>query len=286
MKTTQKIYQIIYSILLAILISLSNIAPATAATYPYYFYWDFINVDIDVQTNGDMLITENQKYVFTKPGKNQRYRYIPLDKIEGISDVSVFEEDKKIPFDTGIENNNFWIRWQHEINPPEEHLFTLKYRVIGGLYSEGEKYGVYWKAIFPKRNASINKAKVRVTFPKSFSRKIQSFRSYDIPTTAKQIDEHIVEFLSTGSIPPYREIEVKVILDNEYLGANIEVSAFTIFSVILFSLSIILVFLSPFLFYFLSPHSTKGNGTNSGDGSSAGGSDGGGDGGGGGGGGD
>ena len=83
MKTRQKIYQIITSILLAILISLSNIAPATAATYPYYFYWDFINVDIDVQTNGDMLITENQKYVFTKLGKNQRYRYIPLDKIEG-----------------------------------------------------------------------------------------------------------------------------------------------------------------------------------------------------------
>ena len=48
--TKQKIYQIIYFIFLAILINLSNITPATAeATYPYYFYWDFINVDIDVQ---------------------------------------------------------------------------------------------------------------------------------------------------------------------------------------------------------------------------------------------
>ena len=102
MKTQQKIYQIISSILLAILISLSNIAPATAATYPYYFYWDFINVDIDVQTNGDMVITENQKYVFTKPGKNQRYRYIPLNKIEGIFDVSVFEKDKKLHLTPGL----------------------------------------------------------------------------------------------------------------------------------------------------------------------------------------
>lgn len=38
MKTRQKICQIIYSILLAILISLSNIAPATAATYPLPTY--------------------------------------------------------------------------------------------------------------------------------------------------------------------------------------------------------------------------------------------------------
>lgn len=274
MKTTQKIYQIIYSILLAILISLSNIAPATAATYPYYFYWDFINVDIDVQTNGDMLITENQKYVFTKPGKNQRYRYIPLDKIEGISDVSVFEEHKKIAFDTGIENNNFWIRWQHEINPPEEHLFTLKYRVIGGLYSKGEKYEVYWKAIFPKRIASIQNAKVRVSFPKSFSRNIYSSNSYGIPTLVEKIDEKTVEFVSTRNIPPYQEIEVKVILDDGFQRADIEFSGFTIF---VGTLLILLIFLLPLLFILsLFLYSTEGNGGDGGSGFGDGGGDGGG----------
>lgn len=284
MKTTQKIYQIITSILLTILISLSNIAPATAATYPYYFYWDFINVDIDVQTNGDMLITENQKYVFTKPGKNQRYRYIPLDKIEGISDVSVFEEDKKIAFDTGIENNNFWIRWQHEINPPEEHFFTLKYRVIGGLYSKGEKYGVYWKAIFAKRIASIRKAKVRVSFPKSFSRNIQDFRSYGIPTKDKQIDEKTVEFVSTTNIPPYQEIEVKVILDEEFQPADIKFSGFTIF---VGTLLILLIFLLPLLcILFIFLYSSEGNGGDGSGGFGGGGGDGGGGDGGGGGGGD
>lgn len=270
------IFKTVYSIFLTILISLSNIAPATAATYPYYFYWDFINVDINVQTNGDMLITENQNYVFTKPGRNERYRYIPLDKIEGISEVSVFEGDKKIAFDTGIENNNFWIKWQHEINPPEEHLFTLKYRVIGGLNFEGEKYEVYWKAIFPKRLASIHKAKIRVAFPKSFSRNIQYFRSYGVSTQAEQIDEKTVEFVSNRSIPPYQEIEVKVILDDEYQTADIEFSGFTIFIVTLFA---VLIFLLPLLFILsLFLYSTGGN---SGDGSSGGFGDGGGGGGGG-----
>jgi len=53
------------------------------------FYWDSINVEIDVQDNGDMLVTEAQKYVFNKEHSNQRYRYIPLDKVDKITDVSV-----------------------------------------------------------------------------------------------------------------------------------------------------------------------------------------------------
>ncbi len=278
MKTRQKIYQIIYSILLTILISFSCITPATAATYPYYLYWDFINVDIDVQTNGDMLITENQKYVFTKRGNNQRYRYIPLDKVDKITDVSVFEEDKKIAFDTGIENNNFWIRWQHELNPPEERTFTFKYRVIGGLNIYDEKYEVYWKAIFAKRNASINQAKVRVTFPKSFSRKIQEFRSYGVSTKAKQIDENTVEFVSNRNIPPYQEIEVKVIAYDKIMQEPIEVSGFTIFVITLFAS---LIFLFPLLLIlFLFSYSAGGNGGD-GSGGFGGGGDGGGDGGGG-----
>ena len=94
-KIRWKIRQIVSYILLITLIYLSNIAPAEAG-YPYYFYWDFINVDINIQKNGDMVITENQKYVFTKPGRSERYRYIPLDKVDGITDISVFEDNKKI----------------------------------------------------------------------------------------------------------------------------------------------------------------------------------------------
>ena len=68
------------------------------------FYWDYINVGIDVQNNGDMLVTETQKYVFTKPHSNQRYRYIPLDKVDQITDIAVFEDEKQLPIETGIKN--------------------------------------------------------------------------------------------------------------------------------------------------------------------------------------
>ncbi|MEM9807814.1 MAG: hypothetical protein AAF959_21310, partial [Cyanobacteria bacterium P01_D01_bin.56] len=32
------------------------------ATTP--FFWDFINVDVTLETNGDLLVKETQKYVF------------------------------------------------------------------------------------------------------------------------------------------------------------------------------------------------------------------------------
>ncbi|MGF1518949.1 MAG: hypothetical protein ACFCVB_14275 [Nodosilinea sp.] len=43
------------------------------------FHWDSINVDIEVLPNGDMWVTETQKYVFKAATSSQRYRYIPLN---------------------------------------------------------------------------------------------------------------------------------------------------------------------------------------------------------------
>ncbi len=59
---------------LAIALTTAQINLALASTIP--FYWEFMNVDLDVQTNGDMWVTETQKYVFESDYSNQRYRYI------------------------------------------------------------------------------------------------------------------------------------------------------------------------------------------------------------------
>lgn len=76
-------------LLIGLLLTILTLVPvlalhgqALAADQPP-FHWEFINVDIDVQENGDMLVTETQKYVFTAPHTNKRYRWIPLDKVGG-----------------------------------------------------------------------------------------------------------------------------------------------------------------------------------------------------------
>ena len=112
------------------------------------FYWNSINVAIAVQTTGDMLVTETHEYVFNKQHSNQRFRYIPLDKVDDIKDVTVRENNQIIPSQVGKENNQLWIKWKHELNPPESHTFVIEYRVVGGLHQYANTTQVYWKAIF------------------------------------------------------------------------------------------------------------------------------------------
>ena len=206
----------ILTFLAAILIGLSP-ALQTIAQGTSPFYWDFINVEIDVQKNGDMLVSETQKYVFTQPHTNQRYRYIPLDKVDKITDVTVWENQEQIPSKTGIRNNQIWIKWQHQLNAPEAHTFVLKYRVIGGLHINKSGDKVYWKAIFANRSAVINNAKIIVRLPEILSEKIQTYKSFGVPTNARKINSTTVEFVAQKPIPPQQEIEVMVLFPHNIL---------------------------------------------------------------------
>ena len=167
MKLTKLIQRFILFASTLFLVLIPSITHVNAQTTP--FYWEFINVDIAVQNNGDMLVTETQKYTFTSNHTNQRYRYIPLDKVKEITDVSVSENNKIILSDRGTKNNQLWITWKHLLKPPESHTFVIKYRVVGGLQESGDNLQVYWKAIFPERNSSIQKSRVTVTFPEELA---------------------------------------------------------------------------------------------------------------------
>ncbi|MDB9466076.1 DUF2207 domain-containing protein [Dolichospermum circinale CS-1225] len=201
------------SVLVTFLITFSH-----ARAQEVKFYWDYINVNIDVQNNGDMLVTETQKYVFKSDYPNQRYRYIPLDKVDEIKDVTVQENNQIIPSETGIENNQFWIRWQHQLKPPETHTFVLKYRVVGGLHINNKNTQVYWKAIFADRKAPIKAATVRVQLPEALSGKVQDFQNFGIPATSRQLNPKTFEFVANQAIPPQQELEIQITFKSEILN--------------------------------------------------------------------
>ncbi len=205
MYLTRRITKISLGVMLSLLSGLCVcLASKTLAQNPftYYFpyYWDYINVRIEVQSNGDLLISERQKYVFTKPYSNQRYRYIPLDKVDGIKDIAVKEDGQELVAQTGIKNNQMWIKWQHPLNPPEEHTFELTYRVVGGLQISKQGDRVYWKAIFPDRSEPIRQSTIIVKLPDSLAHKITSFKSYGVPTSSAQIDSRTVRYVALETI--------------------------------------------------------------------------------------
>jgi len=161
------------------------------------FYWEFINVDIEVLEDGDMLVTETQKYVFTAANTNERYRWIPLDQVDDIDNVRVHEEGKQLSATTGIKNNQLWIKWQHNLDPPESHTFVLTYRIRGGLrvYEDGDE--VYWKAIFSGRSSTIESGKVTVRLPQSLADETVGYDSFGV-----HADERWVNFFVSVSNPP------------------------------------------------------------------------------------
>ena len=204
----QQLKKITYFLTILFTVFLVTVTHAAAQQLP--FYWENINVLIDVQTNGDMLVTETQKYVFTADYNTERYRYIPLDKVDEIKDVTVAENNQTIASSTGIENNQLWIRWQHQLKAPESHTFVIKYRVLGGLQLDGENTQVYWKAIAADRKAPINAAKVRVQLPESLSGKVLSFTNFGTPATRRQVDAKTFEFVASQPVLPQQELEVQI----------------------------------------------------------------------------
>jgi positive regulator of sigma E activity len=210
------------TLILAMLVSVST--QIVSAQEPSPFYWEFIHVEIDVQENGDMLVTETQKYVFTASYSNKRYRWLPLDKVDSIENVEVFEGDRKLSVTTRIKKNQQWIRWQHALNPPESHTFVIKYRVKGGLQIDNSEDKVYWKAIFKERAAPILSGKVTVRLPAILAKKIRNFKSFGVPANARQIDTRTFEFVSRGAMPAGEEMEVLVTFPHGLLDVPLQKS--------------------------------------------------------------
>ncbi|MBD2489371.1 DUF2207 domain-containing protein [Aulosira sp. FACHB-615] len=223
------------------------------------FYWEFINVDIAVQPNGDMLVTETQKYNFTGEYNHLRSRYIPLDKVDRITEVSVSENGQVLPSTTSTVNNQFWIRWEHQLQPPESSTFVLKYRVIGGLRVNHNYAQVDWEAIFSDRKAPIQQAQVRVEFPEELTTKIKTFQSFGVVANIRRVDTKTIEAVTKQFLEPGKGLEIQVIFDRA--GTKIETSGWQstqfFYERLLWILSGLLVFGMPLFLIIVSRTGTS-----------------------------
>ncbi|PZV08318.1 MAG: hypothetical protein DCF21_20810, partial [Leptolyngbya sp.] len=191
------------------------IAPVAVANSS--FHWGSINVDINVLPNGDMWVTETQNYVFNAATANQRYRYIPLNKVDSIEFDTVQRGSQNLPKTVRQDSNNLRIEWIQPVNPSESQTFVLTYRVIGGLHVDPQTTKVYWKAIFPDRDAPVNAAKVTVHLPEALANQISDFRFFGVPAIAHQVDAQTVEFIARLTIRPVQELEVQVSFPTDIL---------------------------------------------------------------------
>jgi hypothetical protein len=177
-----------------------GLTPIVAEEAP--FYWEYMHIEMELRDNGDLRITEEQKYVFTGPHTTARYRAIALDKVDEITNASVSHDGTVLAASTTRKRNTFWIRWSHPLTPPESHTFTLRYIVKGGLRVYDHTDMVEWSALFPDRDAPIQRGRVRLKFPAALSGHLQDVASWGVPADVHRLGPTTVEFTPRAPLPP------------------------------------------------------------------------------------
>jgi len=179
------------------------------------YYYDSIEVDIQIDQDSTFLITEKQTYNLDG-SFGYFFREIALKNLDHISDIEVFDsEGKKLnksEYEVSSEMGRKSIRWDfsRRIFNNELKSWTIKYKVHGGLrFFEGHDE-FYWNAIFEDREVPVKRAEVIVYLPKEFNKENISQRLFIGPLESKNessnyeiVDEKTVRFWGEDIPPRY-----------------------------------------------------------------------------------
>ncbi len=199
---------------------LSVVRPLQAATTAYQ--WRALDVGIELEPSGDLLVTETQSYDVSNPKALPLQRLIPLAYVDRITEVEVFENERSLAVSAGIKNEQFRIRWRplpRPSNPvPQPRTFVVRYRVKGAvrLHSNGDQ--LVWTALFGERETLLPNGSVTLRVPPGLANEIQDLRSYGVPAEVRRLDAQTVSFIPHASLQPDEALQVKVVIPSGRLN--------------------------------------------------------------------
>lgn len=183
------------------------------------FHFGFVDVEVALQDNGDLLVKETEQYVFDEPYSDLRYRWISLAGIDSIADLSVTEDGKPFDIKTNLENSQQWVEWTKAVAPPETHTFVLSYRVVGGVAVSDEGDQIDWPLVFKNLDVPINKSKVTVRVPVSLSGHVLSYQgAKSNKLQANKLDEQTFEFIKDQPYSASKGLKVSVTFSHGILN--------------------------------------------------------------------
>ncbi len=185
--------------------------------------WNRYDVNIAVQPNGDLVIEETEEIAFTSGSFHFGYRAIPLDRVESLSNIQIFERrgDRLIAYkpsnnkgeytftvSTNSDNEQV-IYWYFPYTQNSVHTYVIRYVVKGGLriYDGGDQ--LWWKAVPADRNFPVLASQVKVTLPATFTPDQLKFENYGANAKAYLANGDTVIF-TANDISGGDELEVRV----------------------------------------------------------------------------
>jgi hypothetical protein len=184
-------------------------------------YWENIDVNIEVQATGDLLVTETQTYVSASQQAQKRMRRIALDRLDAITDVRIFEDGHELPVSTRVKANHIRIRWRQPRRAAQSHTVVMRYRVKGSVYLHHAGDQMVWPALSAEREGPIRQSTVSVRVPEALESRIQQVMSYGAPSDVRRVDARTVAFVPRAALPPGERLDVKVVVPHGVLDAAV-----------------------------------------------------------------
>ena len=175
------------------------------------YSWESIDVFIDVQQNGDILVEETSSYAFHVQHDFFRSRYIDMEFIDYIDQVTVSMDGRDLPVEAGRSGRKFKIGWEHRsVDVPETLTFVLRYRARGGMRLSEEQDAVIFESLYGNRGAggNIDRGTVTVRVPPSVSGQIQRIRAWGSNAHAERPDPRTVKYVLTESLPSEEHLTI------------------------------------------------------------------------------
>jgi hypothetical protein len=220
------------------------------------YYYENINVEIQVNKDSTFDVLENQTY-FLDGNFGYFNRDIALKDLDRISDVQVIDSDGNIVTSPDIQykGNSLHVQWNFERRDFIQELksWTIKYKVHGGLGFYKDHDEIYWNAIFPDRDVEIAKAKITVYLPQEIQGDIQAKMFVGESGRTKEsydylIKDKTVEFLGY-KLQPSEFLTIVVWWPKGFIEKPLlYVNQIIVLAVILLS---ILIILSTFIFTYI-----------------------------------
>lgn len=200
------------TLLLALLGVALAVGVAQATAQSKSLIWERLDVDIAVQPNGDLRITETNVIRFTEGTFRFGFRDINQSRLTGIDAIAVLDEDgAPMQFETTVsEKGDFRIKYY--FNTPaerERRTFKLIYTVQGATryYPDGDQ--VYWKSIFADRNGfAVQASRTTVSLPANSD--ADKAQAYGARYKLQGGGERTVVFEIEEPVPSGQEFEVRV----------------------------------------------------------------------------
>ena len=185
--------------------------------------WQRYDVDITVQTNGDLRVVETQEIQFVGGTFTSGFATIPLNHTDGITDVKLSEPNRHIylqdnggpySYTVSTDSSNVTIDWTFPPLADEIRTFVLEYTVHGAVrqYTSGDK--LQYLAITRELEFPVFKSIITVHLPPG-GPLIADPDSAGAPMGYNTAADSLgVTYYNTGVIQPYEGVELGLVFQH------------------------------------------------------------------------